>query len=226
VEHTALLRKCRPVFYDERQYFRAHKYAPTGRLHDPDFSLSPQLILFTGIPSNRRLAAMFSLSVSPFGLPEVLMSSLLGLRCKMQDYGIFSIGAMLAGGLIVLYTARYFTSPYRRLPPGPRGYPIIGNVLELRSTQSWLKFAGWRKKYGQFVLSSNFLDKFLTRTRLGELIYLNAAGQPIVILNSQRVAVGLLDRRSGIYSDRPRNIVACDIMTKGLFFGLAQYGDV
>jgi len=29
-----------PVFYDERQDFRAHKYAPTGRLHDPDFSLS------------------------------------------------------------------------------------------------------------------------------------------------------------------------------------------
>ena len=32
--------KCRPVFYDERQDFRAHKYAPTARLHDPDFSLS------------------------------------------------------------------------------------------------------------------------------------------------------------------------------------------
>jgi hypothetical protein len=169
---------------------------------------------------------MFSLSVSPFDLLEILMSSLLQLRCKMQDYGIFSIGAMLAGGLIVLYTARYFTSPYRRLPPGPRGYPIIGNVLELRSAQSWLKFADWRKKYGQFVLFSNLLDKFLTRTRLGELIYLNAAGQPIVILNSQRVAVGLLDLRSWIYSDRPRNIVACDIMTKGLFFGLARYGDV
>ena len=169
---------------------------------------------------------MFSLSVSPFDLPEVLMSLLLQLRWKVQDYGMFSIGAMLAGGLIVLYTARYFTSPYRRLPPGPRGYPIIGNVLELKSRQSWLKFAGWRKEYGQFVLSSNFLDKFLTRTRLGEIIYLNAAGQPIVILNSQRVAVDLLDRRSGIYSDRPRNIVACDIMTKGLLFGFARYGDV
>ena len=133
---------------------------------------------------------MFSLTVSPFDLLEILMSSLLRLRCKMQDYGMFSIGAMLAGGLVVLYTARYFTSPYRRLPPGPRGYPIIGNILELKS-QSWLKFADWRNKYGQFVLSSHFLDKFLTRSRLGELVYLNAAGQPIVVLNSQRVAVDL-----------------------------------
>jgi hypothetical protein len=169
---------------------------------------------------------MSSFSVSPFDLLELLMSSLLQLRRKVQDYGMFSIGAMLAGGLIVLYTARYFTSPYRRLPPGPRGYPIIGNILELRSEQ-WLKFADWRKKYGQFVLSVNFLGgEILTRTRLGELIYLNAAGQPIVVLNSQRVAVDLLDRRSGIYSDRPRNIVACDIMTKGLLFGFARYGDV
>jgi hypothetical protein len=90
-----------------------------------------------------------------------------------------------------------------------------------------LKFADWRKKYGQFVLSLDFLGgEILTRTRLDELIYLNAAGQPVVVLNSQSVAIELLDQCSGIYSDRLRNIVACDIMTKGLFFGLARYGDV
>jgi hypothetical protein len=139
---------------------------------------------------------------------------------------MFSIGAMLAGGLVVLYTARYFTSPYRKLHPGPRSYPIIGNILEPRSEQR-LKFTDWRKKYGQFVLSLDFLGgENLTRTRLDELVYLNAASQPIVVLNSQRVAIELLDQRSGIYSDRPRNIVVCDIMTKGLFFGLARYGDV
>jgi len=77
------------------------------------------------------------------------------------------------------------------------------------------------------VLSLDFLGgEILTRTRLGELIYLNAAGQPIVVLNSQRLAMELLDQRSGIYLDRPRNIVVCDIMTQGLFFGLARYGDV
>jgi len=59
----------------------------------------------------------------------------------------------------------------------------------------------------------------------GDLIYLNAAGQPVVIINSPKVGVALLDRRAAIYSDRPRNIVASDIMTGGLFFGFSRYGD-
>ncbi len=47
----------------------------------------------------------------------------------------------------------------------------------------------------------------------------------MVIINSPRVGVELLDRRATIYSDRPRNIVASDIMCGGLLFGFTQYGD-
>ena len=59
----------------------------------------------------------------------------------------------------------------------------------------------------------------------GDLIYLNVAGQPMVIINSPRIGVALLDRRTAIYSDRPRSIVAFDIMTGGLFFALSPHGD-
>jgi hypothetical protein len=59
----------------------------------------------------------------------------------------------------------------------------------------------------------------------GDLIYLNVAGQLIVIINSPKVGVALLDRRAAIYSDRPRNIVVSDIMAGGLFFAFSRYGD-
>ena len=61
--------------------------------------------------------------------------------------------------------------------------------------------------------------------RPGDLIYLNAAGQPIVVINSQKVAVELLDRRATIYSDRPSDVVVGDIMTGGYLIGFARFGE-
>ena len=37
-------------------------------------------------------------------------------------------------------------------------------------------------------------------------MYLNIVGQPIVVVNSSKVAKDLLDKRSGIYSDRPVSV--------------------
>ena len=78
------------------------------------------------------------------------------------------------------------------------------------------------RRVAKEIRSVRYLSSFipyLSSSLPGDLIYLNAAGQPVVIINSPKVRVAFLNRRAAIYSDRPRNILASesDIMTGGLF---------
>ena len=59
----------------------------------------------------------------------------------------------------------------------------------------------------------------------GEIMYLDGAGQSIVVCNSLKSAFDLLERRSGNYSDRPRFIMANEILNGGLLLALMEYGD-
>ena len=65
-----------------------------------------------------------------------------------------------------------------------------------------------------------------TDTIGGEMTYVSVLGQGILVLNSRRVAVDLLEKRSGIYSDRPHSIVLCDYMTEGLSLASTPYNDL
>lgn len=70
----------------------------------------------------------------------------------------------------------------------------------------------------------------ISRSRLtlrpGDLIYVNVAGKPVVVISSQKIAGDLMDRRATIYSDRPQNIVPNDLMTGGLLITFTHYNDV
>jgi hypothetical protein len=57
-------------------------------------------------------------------------------------------------------------------------------------------------------------------------MYISAFGQGILVINSQRVAVDLLDKRSNMYSDRPRYISMGEFLTENLTFALTRYGDL
>ena len=48
---------------------------------------------------------------------------------------------------VLVLVVRYLRSPWRKLPPGPPGYPLVGNAFELKGKQ-WLQFSAWRKIYG------------------------------------------------------------------------------
>ncbi|KAI0050257.1 cytochrome P450 [Auriscalpium vulgare] len=69
-------------------------------------------------------------------------------------------------------------------PPGPRGLPFIGNLLDLPSDEgSWIAFTKLGKQYG-------------------DIFSLNILGQLIVVVQSSKIAYDLLDKRSNKYSDR------------------------
>ncbi|TFK64017.1 cytochrome P450 [Pluteus cervinus] len=91
------------------------------------------------------------------------------------------------------------------MPPGPKGLPFIGNILQIPPFP-FLQFTEWKAKFGP-------------------ILSLNLAGQPAIVISSLKVANDLLERRSGIYSDRPRFIVAGEVLTGGLFLPLLSYGD-
>ena len=57
-------------------------------------------------------------------------------------------------------------------------------------------------------------------------MYLDGAGQPIVMCNSLKPAYELLERRSGNYSDRPRFIMAQEILNGGLLISLINHNDL
>ena len=67
----------------------------------------------------------------------------------LQEHSKLTVGA--AAGLAIVLTVRYLTSPWRRVPPGPPGLPLIGNALQLGGEQ-WLKYSAWRKEYGMCFL--------------------------------------------------------------------------
>jgi hypothetical protein len=134
-----------------------------------------------------------------------------------------SLGILL--GLVIIFAIGYIRSPWRKLPPGPRRLPILGNALQLRD-KSWLLSRDCKERFGEFTDPYTQGNANVCLWEIaGELMYLDGAGQPIVVCNSVKSAFELLERRSSNYSDRPRFIMAQDILNGGLLLALMNYTD-
>ncbi|KAL0952689.1 hypothetical protein HGRIS_006928 [Hohenbuehelia grisea] len=93
-----------------------------------------------------------------------------------------------------------------RLPPGPKGWPILGNVFDMPTEKEWLHWRRYKELYGP--VSS-----------------LAVLGQHIIVLNSWDACHELLERRSAHYSGRPEFPFAGRLIGWDQQLILAAYGD-
>jgi cytochrome P450 len=92
-----------------------------------------------------------------------------------------------------------------KLPPGPPRLPIIGNLHQFPKINPWRTFQEWTKQYGP-IYSLQF--------------GLNT----VIVLGNHEVAHDILDKRSNIYSSRPRSVMGGEVVSKGYRTVLMPYG--
>ncbi|KAL5501302.1 hypothetical protein ACEPAH_8562 [Sanghuangporus vaninii] len=94
------------------------------------------------------------------------------------------------------------------LPPGPKGRVFIGNLGDLPrpKEQEWIHWYKHKDLYGPISSITTF-------------------GQTLIILNDQRIAFDLLEKRSSKYSSRPRMIFGGEMVGWGKTLVAQQYSD-
>lgn len=123
---------------------------------------------------------------------------MLALSIVLQILSLISCAFL---GLVLV--RRYQSQKYGQSLPCPRGLPVLGNALQLGDTP-WVPMTEWAKD-------------------LGPIYRVNLAGKTAVVLNTYKVASEILDKRSNIYSDRPRMIVTGEILCGGIAFPFLSY---
>lgn len=106
--------------------------------------------------------------------------------------------------MVVLYSILTQSRPKKRYPPGPKGFPIFGNIFDIPTVAAYKTFAKWGwDHYGTFTLFTHEIHADTTMV-IGDIIYLRVLQKSIIIINSYQVAHDILEQRGAIYSCRPR----------------------
>lgn len=83
-----------------------------------------------------------------------------------MDFSSLALDVLLV--LSLVYFVNQLVQQRRApLPPGPRGIPWLGNVLQWPKEKYWLTFSRWGRKYGAFNLGMEyFIDSLCVQATL------------------------------------------------------------
>ncbi|KAI9571684.1 cytochrome P450 [Boletus coccyginus] len=123
---------------------------------------------------------------------------------------MFSSGVFIVLFCIVLLVAhlrKKKNAERQRLPPGPPPTPVLGNIRGIDTRHPWKTYTRWGEEYGN-------------------IIYTRLLTQDIVVINSEKIAQDLLDRRSQNYSSRPASLIPMNELFGTEFSSIfLPYGD-
>lgn len=109
-----------------------------------------------------------------------------------------------------MLTVLFHRRTQRRLPPGPPGLPLLGNILDVPGTYEWFTYHAWGRKYGtslavgpghQYPVIAEdvpFIES--------DIIHYRLFGTHVIVLNSAKAAQRMLEQQSAIFSDRSDSI--------------------
>ncbi|KAI0033835.1 cytochrome P450 [Vararia minispora EC-137] len=115
--------------------------------------------------------------------------------------------AAIAATSLILWAGYRLTKTKRRRPPGPAPRVLVGNLYDFPTGgYEWLAYEKMARQTGS------------------DVVYLNALGMSVLVLNSFEAARGLLDKKGVLYSSRPRLVMVNELMGWGWNLVLMAYG--
>ncbi|KAI1658689.1 cytochrome P450 [Daldinia decipiens] len=114
-------------------------------------------------------------------------------------------------GVIILRFTRFLSSGRKRshpLPPGPKPWPVVGNISDM-PRPGFPEWEHWLKHNDLY----------------GPISSVTVMGTNMVLLHSARLALELLEKRSAIYSSRPRMVFGGEMCGWENMTAIIPYGN-
>ena len=117
---------------------------------------------------------------------------------------LFLLFGLICSTAAAIYIFLFIGRREKHLPPGPPTLPILGNIHQIPKKSAHFQFSEWAKQYGG-------------------LYSLKLGTGTAVVITDRRLVKQLIDKKSTLYSDRPKSYVA-NLISSGDHILLMAHG--